>query len=159
MSKKWANFWIDLGMYIFIAVFLTFCAWLVIGCSPKVITVPEYHYEKEKTTDTITMSDTVISEKNTIIREADSTMLAELGVRLKHGERAILILQKELEKAMSKQKEAIHDTVVKVDSIRVPYPVEKQVTKWEKIKFRTIIIALFIIFPTLLYSLFRDKRP
>lgn len=86
-------------------------------------------------------------------------MLAELGVRLKQGERAILILQKELEKAMSKQKEVIHDTVVKVDSIRVPYPVEKQVTKWEKLKFRTIIIAFVIIFLTLIYSLFKNKRP
>lgn len=150
MSRKWIDFFIDLGMYLFVGTFMAVCIWLLFGCSPKVITVPEYHYERHNTTDTIMMRDSILRERNTIIREADSSMLADLGIRLQQGERAILVLRKELERALNQQREVVHDTVVQRDSIRVAYPVEKQLTKWQQFKqdvaswLFAIIVALVI---------------
>lgn len=95
--------------------------------------------EKVKTeyinrTDTVNKIDTLISEKETIIREADSSLVARLGLQLKANERAILILQKELERQVSKESEHRTDTVIKTDSVQVPYPVEKKLTKWQQVK-------------------------
>lgn len=159
MSKKWLNFCYDMAMYIIIAVFVTFCVWLLMSCSPKVITVPEYHYERHNTTDTVMMRDSILREHNTIIREADSSMLADLGIRLQQGERAILVLRKELERALNQQREVVHDTIVKVDSIRVAYPVEKQLTKWEKLKMEAGGWVFVVLAVLLIYLLFRIKKP
>lgn len=117
---------------------------LCVGCAPRVVTVPEYHYERHNTTDTVMMHDSILRERNTIIREADSAMLSELGIRLQQGERAILVLRKELERALSQQKEITHDTIIKTDSIRVPYPVEKKLTKWQQLKIGAGEIILFV---------------
>lgn len=117
---------------------------LCVGCAPRVVTVPEYHYERHNTTDTVMLHDSVLRERNTIIREADSAMLSELGIRLQQGERAILVLRKELERALSQQKEITHDTIIKTDSIRVPYPVEKKLTKWQQLKIGAGEIILFV---------------
>lgn len=117
---------------------------LCMGCAPRVVTVPEYHYERHNTMDTVMMHDSILRERNTIIREADSAMLSELGIRLQQGERAILVLRKELERALSQQKEITHDTIIKTDSIRVPYPVEKKLTKWQQLKIGAGEIILFV---------------
>ena len=87
-------------------------------------------------------------------------MLADLGIRLQQGERAILVLRKEFERALSQQKEVVHDTIVKVDSIRVAYPVEKQLTKWQQFKqdvaswLFAIIVALVVAW---LWSRYKRK--
>jgi hypothetical protein len=117
---------------------------LCVGCAPKVVTVPEYHYERHNTTDTVMLHDSILRERNTIIREADSAMLSELGIRLQQGERAILVLRKELERALSQQKKITRDTIIKTDSIRVPYPVEKKLTKWQQLKIGAGEIILFV---------------
>ncbi len=117
---------------------------LCVGCAPRVVTVPEYHYERHNTTDTVMLHDSILRERNTIIREADSAMLSELGIRLQQGERAILVLRKELERALSQQKEITHDTIIKTDSIRVPYPVEKKLTKWQQLKIDAVVIILLV---------------
>lgn len=96
--------------------------------------VPEYHYERTNRTDTVWRHDSIVNHTKTIIREADSAQLAELGLRLRDGERAILILRQELQRAMSMEREAVHDTVVQVDSLYVPIEVEKQLSRWESLK-------------------------
>jgi hypothetical protein len=79
-------------------------------------------------------------------------MVAGLGIRLKDGERAILILRNELERAISQQREVLHDTVIKIDSLRVPFPVEKQLNRWETLKMQAggyvfaLLVILFIVF-------------
>lgn len=153
MNRKWLNFCNGMAFFVIVAVIITLFIWLVSACSPRVITVPEYHYERHNTTDTITLRDSVLREQKTVIREADSSMLAELGIRLQQGERAILVLRKELERALSQQKEVKHDTVVQRDSIRVPYPIEKQLSRWESLKLEAggylfallAIVAVWII--------------
>jgi hypothetical protein len=147
MNRKWLNFCYDMAFLVIVAVIITLFMWLVSSCSPRVITVPEYHYERHNTTDTITLRDSVLREQKTVIREADSSMLADLGIRLQQGERAILVLRKELERALSQQKEMKHDTVVQRDSIRVPYPIEKQLTRWESLKLKAggYLLAVLIV--------------
>ena len=133
--------------------------WCLQSCSPRYVTVPEYHYENHHTHDTISKVDSVWRERNTFIREADSTMLADLGIRLKHGERAILVLRNELERAMSQQREAVHDTIERVDSVHVPYPVEKQLTRWQSLKMEAggiafvLLIIIVIVFVVCMHKL------
>lgn len=127
-----------------LGVIILFVLFLCLGCAPRVVTVPEYHYESRNTTDTVMLHDSILRERNTIIREADSAMLSELGIRLQQGERAVLVLRKELERALSQQKEIKHDTIIKTDSIRVPYPVEKKLTKWQQLKIGAVEIILLV---------------
>ena len=100
----------------------------------------EHHYHN----DTIKEKDSIISEKNTIIREADSAMVASLGLKLKANEKAILILRTELQKAISQKSESKSDTIIRVDSVQVPYPVEKKLTKWEQTKMNAGGVALIM---------------
>lgn len=144
MSRKWKNFFYDLIAYILCAIIITCFVYLLCSCSTKYVAVPEYHYENHHTTDTIIQRDSILKENNTVIREADSTMLAELGIKIKSGERAILVLRKELERVLSQQKEAKHDTVIKRDSIRVPYPVEKSLSSWQKLQIKAGAVVLFL---------------
>lgn len=107
--------------------------------------VPEYHYESHQRTDTVWRNDSVYVQTNTIIREADSALVAELGMRLRDGERAILILRQELQRAMSRERKAEHDTVTVRDSVYVP--VEKQLNRWESLKMEAggYLIALLVM--------------
>lgn len=114
----------------------------------------EHHYHN----DTIKEKDSVFSEKTTVIKEADSALVASLGLKLKSNEKAILILKNELQRLVSEKEKSKSDTVIKVDSIKVPYPVERKLTKWEQTKmdaggiaigvciaFVIIIIVVFLI--------------
>ena len=136
-----------------LVVFLFLFVLLVISlgsCSPKVVTVPEYHKEYVNRTDTFLRVDSVVHNTNTIIREAnkgDSAMLADYGIKLKNNERVLLLLRSELERAMNHQLEVRSDTVIKTDSVSVPYPVEKQLTWWQqtKVDFAEIIFGILVV--------------
>ncbi len=111
--------------------------------------------EYKNHTDTVSMTDTVYKEKNTTIREADPALVNELGLKLKDNERAILILQKELERAVSMKKQHTTDTVIKTDSVPVPYPVEKQLTAWQQMKVDFGELFLFIGLVLVVYLIFK----
>lgn len=120
----------------------------ICGCrSIRYVPVETVKTEYISHTDTVLRTDSIIKEKNTIIREADSSLIALLGIQLKNNEKAILVLQKELQKQINKQAEYKTDTIIKVDSIQVPYPVEKQLTKWQQMKMNVggLAIVLCII--------------
>lgn len=153
MSKRWKDFLFDAAAYILVIGFFALLVHFLCGCSPRYITVPEYHYEKHHTNDTIIERDSILKEKNTIIREADSAMLEGLGIRLKEGERAILVLRKEIERLTNQQREVVHDTTVQIDSIRVPYPVDKKLTRWQEIKINIFDIVLLLVVAVGLYWL------
>lgn len=108
------------------------------GCqSVKYVPVETVRIEKESKTDTIIQKDTVRSEKETIIREArpeDSLMMAKLGIRLRENERLLILLQKEMSEQKSNAYESHRDTVLKTDSVAVPYPVEKELSWWQRQK-------------------------
>lgn len=107
---------------------------LLTSCRTKYVPVESVKTEYRHTTDTVRQLDSIIREKETVVREADSAMLAALGMKLKDGERAIVVLQKELERVRNQEREVRCDTVIEKDTIRVPYPVEGKVKAWEKVK-------------------------
>ena len=124
-------------------ILLVILSLLFSGCkSIQYVPVEKVKTEYINRTDTVNKIDTLLSEKETIIREADSSLVAKLGLQLKANERAILILQRELERQVSKESEHKTDTVIKTDSVQVPYPVERKLTKWEQTKMDAGGIAL-----------------
>ena len=102
--------------------------------SVRYIPVETVRTEYQNHTDTVRMSDSVVIERETIVRQADSALINRLGLSLKEGEKAILVLQKQLERNMNRHYEHTTDTVMKTDSIQVPYPVERRLSKWEQVK-------------------------
>ena len=53
------------------------------------------------------------------------------------------------------------DTVIRTDSIQVPYPVEKKLSRWEKLKMDTggiSLIACLVIFISLIIGLFLNFK-
>lgn len=121
---------------------------LLSSCKTKYIPVPEYHYSHSHSSDTIKQTDSVFNEKETIIREtnkSDSALLASLGIQLAEGQKAILILRRELESIKNEKNEVSHDTIIKNDSILVPYPVEGKVKPWEKVKLVSVGIVGTVI--------------
>lgn len=84
--------------------------------------------------------DSLIIERNTIVREADSAMLAQYGIRLQENERAYLVLQNEIMQHIRELESMKNDSIVKTKEVPVPYPVvkevEKELTKWQKFKMR-----------------------
>lgn len=105
---------------------------LTAGCSPtQYIPIESVSTEYQNHTDTVLIKDSVHTETNTVIREADSALVAQLGLKLKDNERAILILRNELQRIVNEKQEHSTDTVIERDTIQVPVPVERQLTRWE----------------------------
>ena len=102
--------------------------------SVQYVPVETTHVEHYHHTDTVKERDSVIVEKTTTIKEADNEILAKYGLQLKNNEKAILILSNEFQKLVSEKQESKIDTIIKVDSIQVPYPIEKKLSKWEQVK-------------------------
>ena len=102
-------------------------------------------------TDTIRETDSVIHEKETIIREADSALVAELGLKLKENEKAILILKRELERQKHEVSEHKTDTVIERDTIPMPYPVEKELTWYQSNCIKWFAWLLFVVAGFLVY--------
>ena len=116
-------------------ILIVILSFLLSGCkSIQYVPVETTHTVYQNHTDTVRQNDTIISEKETIIREADSSLVAKLGLQLKANEKAILILKRELERQVQNKSEVRSDTVIQKDTIQVPYPVEKQLTKWQQFK-------------------------
>lgn len=160
MSKKYWDIIVDFVTFIFVTPFVLVWSLFIFSCSPKYVTVPEYHYESHVLRDTVLRTDTFTNNRETVIREADSTMLDELGIRLKQGERAILVLRRELEKMSSRQKETVYDTVIKTDTINVPYPVGRQLSRWESLKMQVggyVFVLLIIAVLWLIISILRGQ--
>ena len=113
-------------------------SFLLSGCkSIQYVPVETIKTEFIHNTDTVVVRDTVQNEKETTIREAtkaDSAMLAKLGLQLDKSQRIILLLQKELAQKSHTEIEHKSDTVEVEKEVKVPYPVEKQLTKWQQFK-------------------------
>lgn len=121
-----------IGIYI-IAV-AAFLLWLCSCTTTQYVPVETVRTEIEHVHDTIKQSDSVKTQTNTIIREArpeDSAMIAKLGIKLQANERLLILLRQELQETKSNKQESHSKDSVRVDSIQVPYPVERKLSKWE----------------------------
>lgn len=135
------------------ALFCVLTVFLLAGCvSTRYIPVETVRTEYKSTTDTVVKIDSFKTEKTTVIREAnenDSIMLTQMGFKLRANERLLIMMQNQLDEIKSSQKEVKNDTVIVGDTIRVPYPVEKQLTFFQRLAidwFSYILIGCVLIF-------------
>lgn len=151
-KKRQADRFAELVILVGVVLTLLFMA----SCqSVRYVPVESVRTEYINRTDTVRETDSIIHEKETIIREADSTTLSKLGLQLKENEKAILILRRELERQKSAHQEHRIDTVVVRDSVNVPVPVEKELTWYQEkcitwfpwILFAAIVFLIFILKP------------
>ena len=105
------------------------------GCKTvKFVPVPEYHTLYKTRVDTVQRWDSVRDIQWMTVREVDSTQLAALGIQIKGLKNALLIERNKLLQQISNEKTHKVDTIMQRDSIPVPYPVEKPITKWQQWK-------------------------
>lgn len=124
------------------------------GCSrhTTVPTEPVYLHDTLHVfhNDTIKQMDSTIIERETIVREADSALLAAygiLGVKLQENEKAYLVLQRQMEQRLRELEEKSSDTVFSKVEVPVPTPVIQEVVKpmgWLNKTLRNLGIAAVI---------------
>lgn len=151
-EKKRADRFAELVILVGVILTLLFMA----SCqSVRYVPVESVRTEYINRTDTVRETDSIIHEKETIIREADSTTLSKLGLQLKEKERALLVIQRELERQKSARQEHRTDTIIVRDSVNVPVLVEKELTWYQEtcitwfpwILFAAIVFLIFILKP------------
>ena len=118
---------------------------LLCGCSPKVVTVPEVHTEYIVRSDTFIKRDSIVRNDSVCIRLQGDTIMVERW----HT------------KMVDRWRDrVVRDTVIRCDSVSVPYPVEKKLTKWQqmKIRFTDYAIVAVIILVLVCYLLWLRRR-
>ena len=120
---------------------------LLTGCKTKYIPVPEYHEVVVHHADTLLRVDSVQLRDSVIIRLQGDTIVQEVWRwrdRVKYDTRIV------------------YRDSVRVDSVRVPYPVERKQTAWERTMQKVGKISLFLIVISicfiLVYSLLRARN-
>ena len=107
-----------LGTALLIIMTLT-ALYVLVGCRTKYVTVPEYHKEYINRTDTFLRSDTLYRLDSVVVRMQGDTTIIE---KIRWQNRFVNVYKVKT------------DTIMKSDSIRVPYPVEKTLTMWQRAK-------------------------
>jgi hypothetical protein len=92
---------------------------MLTSCKTRYVTVPEYHKEYINRTDTFLRSDTLFRLDSVVIRQQGDTTVIE---KMRWQNRFVNVYKVKT------------DTIMKSDSIRVPYPVEKTLTMWQRAK-------------------------
>lgn len=149
-NKRWP---IVLLLVIYIAMIL---GMMMTSCSSvKPIVAPPVTTSNTHvvTHDTVMMTDSVYIYENTIIREADSTALAELGLEMEDLRRSWIIQTTSLQREIHSLQMANSDTTYITDTIWQPYEVEKIVeteaslNAWQQIRLAigNMAIIFFLI--------------
>ena len=140
-----------------VVVFIMLFGFLFCSCrSTQYVPVETIKTEIKEVHDTIKIQDTIKSEKQIVIREADTSEIerlnTEYGLKLDKAQKTILILNKELQQQSHSRTEVKDSIVYKDKEVQVPYPVERKLSKWEQIKIDLggwmvgIIILSIIVF-------------
>lgn len=100
------------------------CLLVFAGCrTKKYIEVPVYKTVTQSNTDTHwltdTVSDKVFIHDSVMIKQKGDTVYVDRWHKEKQRQQAVRIVR--------------HDSIV-VDSVRVPYPIERKLTKWQRTK-------------------------
>jgi hypothetical protein len=131
---------------------------LLMGCRTQFVPVETVRTEYQNHTDTVRHTDSIIRERETVVRETnngDSALLAPLDIELRKGQRAVLVLQKELERISSEQREAAHDTIIQCDTITVVQQVEKPPNRWQQTRQRLGDALLWVLAAAVAYVALR----
>ena len=97
--------------------------------SVKYVPVPEYHTEYKTRTDSFVKRDSVCVKDSVRLWMQGDTVYKERWC-MKYNDRYVYQNKK--------------DTVIQTDSVRVPYPVEKELSRWEKVKLDWFIPILSV---------------
>lgn len=97
-----------------------FLALMASGCrSVRYVTVPEIHTEYITKTDTFIERDSILKHDSVVVRMQGDTVYCDrwhTQYRDRWRDRVRI------------------DSIIKVDSVAVPYPVEKKLTRWQQVK-------------------------
>ena len=126
-----------LGTALLIIMALT-ALYVLVGCRTKYVTVPEYHKEYINRTDTFLRSDTLFRLDSVVVRMQGDTTVIE---KIRWQNRFVNVYKIKT------------DTIIKTDSVRVPYPVERKLSKWQQFRLDfggwamggTVVAIVFII--------------
>ena len=132
---------------------------LFVGCkSVEYVPVESSHTEHHWHTDSVIQRDSVVKESMTTIMQLDSAEMAKYGIQLKNAERAWLVKSWELERQIEalQRLTAERDTVH--DSIPVPYPIEKRLTKWQQAKVDWGGWALLVLIVLVVIAIYYPRR-
>lgn len=124
-----------LGAALLIIMALT-ALYVLVGCRTKYVAVPEYHKEYINRTDTFLRSDTLFRLDSVVIRQQGDTTVIE---KIRWQNRFVNVYKIKT------------DTIIKTDSVRVPYPVERKLSKWQQFRldfggWAMGVLALGIVF-------------
>ena len=108
--------WVGTGLALVIVLTVL---WMLAGCKTRYVSVPEYHKEYINRTDTFLRSDTLFRLDSVVVRMQGDTTIIE---KIRWQNRFVNVYKVKT------------DTIMKSDSIRVPYPVEKTLTMWQRAK-------------------------
>lgn len=147
----------SLGILTFNAMVWGALIWLLVplcGCSPRTVHVPPEIRTEYKEADTAAIYERArlffeamfhrdVSSDSVIDRQTEKVVLKENGDTARHDRERVIYVssrrEKELEHKLS-QKDSVIDALrlqlasVKTDSIPVPYPVERELTRWQQAK-------------------------
>lgn len=132
---------------------------LFVGCkNVEYVPVESSHTEHHWHTDSVHQVDSFYHEKETTIMQLDSVEMAKYGIQLKNAERAWLVKSWELERQIEalQRLTAERDTVH--DSIPVPYPAEKRLTKWQQAKVDWGGWALLVLIILVVIAIYYPRR-
>lgn len=136
--------WWQLAM---VVMFILMAAGILASCKTKtqIVTVPEYHKEYIVRSDTIARVDSVLLHDSVFVYNVGDTIVVN---KVAYRDRVRNVYKTRT------------DTIVKTDSVRVPYPVEKQLTKAQQ-RYVTIgkcAIAAFAILAMLAILVWQARR-
>lgn len=97
--------------------------------SVKYVPVPEYHTEYKVKTDSFVKRDSVWVKDSVWLWMKGDTVYKERWC-MKYNDRYVYRNKK--------------DTVIQTDSVRVPYPVKRELSRWEKVKLDWFIPILSV---------------
>ena len=112
----------------------------LVGCSPKTIYVPEVHTEYITRTDTFVRIDSVsVKDSIYVTQKGDTVRIERWHVQYRDRWR----------------EKIVRDTIMRSDTISVPYPVEKKITLRQKFDmyFECMSVCIFVVIVALLLYL------
>lgn len=109
--------WLGLFLSLAIAMVMLIVLQTLTSCKTKYVGVPEYHKEYIVRTDTIAKLDSVVIKDSVFVYHSGDTMVVNK------------VLYRDRVRNVWKTRT---DTLMRSDSVRVPYPVERELTRVEK---------------------------
>lgn len=146
MRNRIKLLWPYIATVLFWIVFLAF-VFCFSSCRTKYVSVPEYHTEYITKTDSFTQRDSIFVK--------DSIYMWMQGDTIYKEKFSVIYKDRWRDRYLC-------DTVIKTDSIRVPYPIDKKLSKWQQIKLDVgggALVALGIALIVLAIMIFRKVRP